>query len=748
MPSLRALTPPCPAATGQVYDGFPTATPKFDLRPGYHRSLRLRIMTSLRLNAEQAAALEAVKHGRNIFLTGAGGTGKSHTIRAITDWAAAAGIHYALTALTGCAALLLGAGAKTLHSWAGVGLAREPPHALAEAVRRNKRAQRRWLDTQLLIVDEVSMMSPDLLEKLDAVARRVRRRAETPFGGLQVLFAGDFCQLPPVVRGVSGETAAARFCFELPLWRELITDTIYLRQIQRQRDPAFQQLLTEARMGALSAESIATLETRMGLPWQEAEIRPTLLFARNAEVDRVNQRNMEALTGERRIYDAQTVLMEKTGRRPGAPAPAPAPAPSTLPVSPDDPDVAAALERLDSDAPYDPTLTLVVGAQVMLLVNMDQARGLVNGSRGVLQGYTAGGLPIVRFLSCAEPVVVDRAAWWLSEYDGIGRSQIPLRIAYAITVHRAQGATLDSALIDIGSSTFEYGQAYVALSRVRSLEGLYVWKLDPRKVACHPTVAEFYEALRPTAPTDPTLPTGPDPDDPAAPPLPVIPTATLPTPWRAIVETHFATPAGARLLTAYSARAAAAPVAPAPDEIFAALHACPDPAAVRVVILGQDPYPTPGHAHGLAFSVRPAVARLPPTLKNIFKELTTDLGATAEPPDGCLAHWAAQGVLLLNTTLTVTCGAPLSHAGIGWEELTAQLLSAVLRAAPHVVIIAWGRHAQDRLRGAAATDRHTILAAPHPSPLSAHTGFYGSRPFSRTNQALEAHGQPPIRWLR
>jgi ATP-dependent DNA helicase PIF1 len=701
----------------------------------------MRSAAAHRLNAEQAAALEAVKHGRNIFLTGAGGTGKSHTIRAITDWATAAGIHYALTALTGCAALLLGTGAKTLHSWAGIGLARDTPHVLAEAVRRNKRAQRRWLDTQLLIVDEVSMMSPDLLEKLDAVARRVRRRAETPFGGLQVLFAGDFCQLPPVVRGVSGETTVPRFCFELPLWRELITDTIYLRQIQRQRDPTFQSLLSDARMGALSAESVGILESRMGLPWQDAEIRPTLLFARNAEVDRVNQRNMEALTGDRRVYDAQTVLMEKTGRRPGAPA--------TLPVTPDDPDVAAALERLDSDAPYDPTLTLIVGAQVMLLVNMDPARGLVNGSRGVLHGYTAGGLPVVRFLSCGEPVVVDRAAWWLSDYDGIGRSQIPLRIAYAITVHRAQGATLDSALIDIGSSTFEYGQAYVALSRVRSLEGLYVWKLDPRKVACHPTVADFYEALRPTEPTDPTL-ADPAPDtDPNDPAAPAIPTATLPAPWRAIVEAHFATPAGARLLTAYSARAAAAPVAPAPDEIFAALHACPDPAAIRVIILGQDPYPTPGHAHGLAFSVRPAVTRLPPTLKNIFKELTSDLAATttAEPPDGCLAHWAAQGVLLLNTTLTVTCGAPLSHAGIGWEDLTAQLLTAVLRAAPHVAILAWGRHAQDRLRGL-PMERHTIIAAPHPSPLSAHTGFYGSRPFSRANEALTAHGQTPIRWLR
>jgi ATP-dependent DNA helicase PIF1 len=686
------------------------------------------------LNTEQAAALEAVKHGRSIFLTGAGGTGKSHTIRAITTWATAAGIRYALTALTGCAALLLGQGAKTLHSWAGIGLAREAPHVLAETVRRNRRAARRWLDTQLLIVDEISMMSPELLEKLDAVARRVRRRAEIPFGGIQLVLAGDFCQLPPVVKG----SDATRFCFELPLWRDLIRETIYLHEIQRQSDPVFQQILTEARMGALSTESVGLLEKRMGLPWQENEIRPTLLFARNAEVDSVNRRNMEVLEGERRIYDVQTVVMEKsTGRRPAAVAPPS----STLPVTADDPDVAAALERLDSDAPYDPSLQLAVGAQVMLLINMDQERGLVNGSRGVVLRYTPGGLPVVRFLSCPEPVIVDRASWWLSDYDGIGRSQIPLRIAYAVTIHKAQGATLDSALIDIGSSTFEYGQAYVALSRVRSLEGLYIWKLDPRKIRCHPAVAAFYGGIVPIPATDPTC------EDLTVPSAPADPwqVAALSPAWRAVVEPYLASPAGVRLREQVSARAAAAAIAPAPEEFFAALRATPDPAAVRVVILGQDPYPTPGHAHGLAFSVRPAVTRLPPTLKNIFKELTSDL-ATNEPPHGCLQHWADQGVLLLNTVLSVTCGAPLSHAGIGWEELTAQLLSAVLRTAPHVVIIAWGRHAQDRLRGL-PTATTTILRAPHPSPLSAHTGFYGSRPFSQTNEALVAHGQTPIQWL-
>ena len=425
------------------------------------------------LNKEQDAALDAVKAGKSIFLTGAGGTGKSHTIRAITSWAATVGVRYAVTAMTGCAALLL-TKAKTLHSWAGVGLAREAPHELAAAVLKNKRAKRRWLDTQLLIIDEISMMTPEFLEKLDLVARRIRN-SEKPFGSLQLVLAGDFCQLPPVTKGAE-ET---RFVFESPIWSTLVHETHELIQIQRQVDPVFQRLLSEARKGALTPASIKVLEDRMGLPWQTQEIRPTLLFTRNAQVEAINKQNMQALDGERRTFTVKTTTMS-------------APAGKARLFTSSDPEVQTALERLDTDAPYEPSLELCVGAQVMLLTNMDQEAGLVNGSRGVVTGYTLGGLPIVRFLAVVDPVIVDRASWWLSDFDGIGRAQIPLRVAYALTIHKAQGATLDSALIDIGSSTFEFGQAYVALSRVRTLEGLYVWALDPRKIRCHPSVLAFY----------------------------------------------------------------------------------------------------------------------------------------------------------------------------------------------------------------------------------------------------------------
>jgi ATP-dependent DNA helicase PIF1 len=433
---------------------------------------------SITLNAEQQVALDAVKEGKNIFLTGAGGTGKSHTIRAIRTWAQKENKLCAVTAMTGCAALLLGQGAKTLHSWAGIGLARETPQELAAVVMSNRRAKKRWCETQLLILDEISMMTPDILEKLDLIARRVRQNPDIRFGGLQLVVSGDFCQLPPVSKGKE-----IVFAFESPYWKELIDEIHELHQIERQSEPLFQKILKEARLGELCSESLTILKERRGLQWQENEIVPTLLFARNSDVDTINRANLSSLSGEKRIFEAQNVITEKKIKKGKY-------------VSPSSHEVKKALERLDSDAPYMKELELRIGAQVMLITNMDQDRNLINGSRGVVTGYSAGGLPIVRFLSIPEPVLVDRVSWWLPEHEGIGRSQIPLRVAYAMTIHRSQGASLDSALIDIGSNTFEYGQAYVALSRVRTINGLYIWKFDPSKIRCHPKVLAFYSTIR------------------------------------------------------------------------------------------------------------------------------------------------------------------------------------------------------------------------------------------------------------
>lgn len=193
------------------------------------------------------------------------------------------------------------------------------------------------------------------------------------------------------------------------------------------------------------------------------------------------------------------------------------------------------------------------------------------------------------------------------------------------------------------------------------------------------------------------------------------------------------------------ARAGKAIYPPAEDR-FRALELTPLD-AVRVVILGQDPYHGPGQAHGLSFSVRPGV-KVPPSLANIYRELHTDLGI-APVGHGCLEHWARQGVLLLNTVMSVEGGKAASHRGRGWEAFTDAIIRAVATKPEPVVFLLWGAHAQAKaafVRGIDQGGAHLVLSAPHPSPLSAYKGWFGSRPFSQANAFLIAHGAPPIDW--
>ncbi|MGV3731586.1 MAG: uracil-DNA glycosylase [Sphingopyxis sp.] len=217
--------------------------------------------------------------------------------------------------------------------------------------------------------------------------------------------------------------------------------------------------------------------------------------------------------------------------------------------------------------------------------------------------------------------------------------------------------------------------------------------------------------------------------------------------WLARIGGEFAQPYMAALKQFLSdERAKGKTIYPRPRDWFAALDATP-PDQVRVVILGQDPYHGPGQAHGLCFSVQPGV-RVPPSLVNIYKELRSDLGI-APAPHGHLAHWARQGVLLLNNCLTVEAGQAASHQGKGWEKFTDAAVAAVAADPAPKVFILWGSHAQKKaanVPGLGAGSPHLILRAPHPSPLSAHNGFFGSRPFSQANAFLEAKGRGAIDW--
>ena len=214
------------------------------------------------------------------------------------------------------------------------------------------------------------------------------------------------------------------------------------------------------------------------------------------------------------------------------------------------------------------------------------------------------------------------------------------------------------------------------------------------------------------------------------------------TDWNPVLRGEFAKPYWNNLQHFVAGERARYVVFPPDDEVFASLHLTPY-AATRVVILGQDPYHGPGQAHGLCFSVRRGVA-VPPSLANIFKELHADLGV-APPDHGSLEAWAGQGVLMLNTTLTVRAGQAASHQGKGWETFTDEVLRSVNAKPQRVAFILWGAAAR-RKKSLIDLSRHVVIESAHPSPLSAHNGFFGSRPFSRTNAAFEADGLAPIDW--
>ena len=718
------------------------------------------------LTEEQQSVLQYLLQGNNVFLTGGGGVGKSYLLSVIeTEFPGLkrqflmnqSGIsklpRVQLCALTGCAALLLGQKAKTLHSWAGIGLGKGTIQELVTKIRRNQKAMRHWLCTDLLVIDEISMMTAELLDKLNGIGKKLRSNQQ-PFGGMQVLLVGDFYQLPPVYK--NGE--ATVFAFESEAWKTAITVNMELTIIQRQKDVVFQAILKEARMGALSKESCAIIRAREGLDWKQNKILPTLLFPRRSEVDMINEANLRALSGRRYTYEARLAYDGKMPDR----------------FSEKDESFIKALQHFDSNAAYAIQLELMLGAQVMLIANLDPAAGLVNGSRGVVVSFcSATEMPMIEFVNGSRRTIGTHS-WPVEDYEFVSRTQIPLRLAWAYTTHKAQGATLDTALIDVGSGNFEFGQAYVALARARSLEGLYIYDFDPIAFKAHPNVKDFYQRIQWSPIISLALPIIEE-DDTSKPIVSEIslvertvqvhkleaesalevnsilqPGAitnwlydSVPEGWKSCLTTCESS------LYHLSKMLSTKTFLPAKENIWNALAYTPLE-SVRVVILGQDPYPTPGHANGLAFSVQPDVRPIPRSLVNIYKELQTDLELTSDTSfkHGSLVSWSQQGVLLLNTVLTVEAHAAQSHAKIGWEEITDQIIRSIAAQTKHVVFVLWGKSAQVKKKLLAMyleMNHHRVFESAHPSPLSVKK-FFGTRPFSTVNQWLEEMEKTPINW--
>lgn len=429
----------------------------------------------MNLSKEQELVFEKYINGENLFITGVGGTGKTKIIQLIANDAKEKEKKFQVCAMTGCAAVLLNCNANTLHSWAGIGLARGSINDVISRVIKSKFRRKNWNSIELLIIDEVSMLSEKLFIILDTIAKIIKKN-QKPFGGIQIIFAGDFHQLPPI--GEDADEKSINFCFESELFDLTFKNQILLKTIFRQKDPRYQKILSEIRTGKLKSSSLKILNKYIRDPEPDMLIKPPILLAKRKNVDYINQTELSKLEIVGKEYNLKEHNQDDEEKNKFT-----------------NEDKNYELRYLKNNILAEEKLVLKVGAQVMCIANIDieGTNAIVNGSQGIVIDIKDD-LPIVKFKN-GEIRIIKEHLWKSEIIPGIGIKQIPLIHAWAITIHKAQGLTLESAQIDIGQNIFECGQTYVALSRLVSLEGLYLIAFCPSKIKLYKKVIEFYEKL-------------------------------------------------------------------------------------------------------------------------------------------------------------------------------------------------------------------------------------------------------------
>ena len=449
------------------------------------------------LSDEQKYAFQQFKKGHNLFITGPGGTGKTQLIKYTVDYLKSNNLNHQVCAMTGCAAVLLKCGAATLHSWSGIKLAKGETQKILNGVLRNKKTLESWRSVRVLIIDEISMMSQKIFELCDLIGRHVRK-IDKPFGGIQMIFTGDFFQLPPV-GDKDGNLNTSNFCFQSKNWFNTfkMENHIQLKTIFRQNDPVYIDILMQIRRGQLDQKNIDILKQYIRRPIKDENgYVPTKLFAVRSKTDFVNSSMYSKIEHEEIVYngiDKMDCALWLDSQRPF------------------DVESRRVCERLTPDekthlltqyknnANVSENVCLKKGALVMCTYNVDVEIGICNGSQGVIVDFVQSSkndckIPVVAFNHGIRSAI-DFQFYQCEDFPCLAIGQIPLCLAWALTIHKIQGATLKDADIDLGNSVFEFGQSYVGLSRVKSLEGLYLSAFVPHRIKANPLVRDFYDKI-------------------------------------------------------------------------------------------------------------------------------------------------------------------------------------------------------------------------------------------------------------
>lgn len=428
------------------------------------------------LTPDQEHAFNQFLMGKSMCITGPAGCGKSFLITHIVKYCEMSeNMECAVTATTGVAASLIHG--QTIHRWAGIGTGdKDAKHLVENILKFNGEARMRWSDTRILIIDEVSMMSIELFNKLNYVAQQLRRSLAF-FGGIQVIFCGDFAQLGPI--------NSSGMCFEASDWIDHVApQTVYLKTILRQCDPVFLQILEEVRLGRVTEKTRSILNARKIKESEEElatrfegtteKVYPTILYPHKVDVEKINGKRLDELirNGASRKQFVSIDQSKCMGQMATASN--------------------KELDILNKQCMAVDKLTLCVGAQVMLIYNLNVEEGLVNGSLGVILTLEPD-IKVIFDNGCE--TVIERQNFEIDlSHNKIIRQQIPLILAWAMTIHKCQGATLSNVITDL-SRVFCEAQVYVTLSRVRSLEGLHLQGINYGGIRCNTNVRAYYAAL-------------------------------------------------------------------------------------------------------------------------------------------------------------------------------------------------------------------------------------------------------------